>query len=192
MRVLHGRGRARIDDLTLLAAAARNNADCCDAYCRSRGITGRFEPECWSSPRRTPPLYPDAVTLVPGVAPGQLLSRIDTRGGCSVKDSFADVDLAAAGFRTLFAAEWVAWTDQAPPAVLPCEDARAVATRTAGVIGLTNVAGADFAAAWLGAAAEAQARWGPLPVVGYERGSALEALREAGVRSLGTLTVWVR
>ena len=201
---MQGRGRAGDDDVTLRAAAARNNADWCDAFCRSRGISGRFEPECWSSARRTPPLYPDAVTLVPGVAPELLLSRIDTREGCSVKDSFADVDLAAAGLRTLFRAEWVAWTEPAraggwtvvrangPVADLARDDSRAVATCTAGVIGLTNVAGADFAAAWLGAAAAAQARWGPLPVVGYEMGSALEAVREAGVRSLGELTVWVK
>jgi hypothetical protein len=189
LRVLHGPGRAGVDRLSLLAAAARNNADWCDAVCRRYGIDGRFEPDCWSSPQRTPPLYPDAVTLAPGVSAGLLLARVDAGAGCSIKDSFDDVDVAAEGFRPLFRAEWVAWTDPLPGRG---DDERAVATCSAGVIGLTNVTGDDFAASWLGAAAAAQARWGPLPVVGYETGDALEALRSAGVRSLGALTVWTK
>ena len=52
-------------------------------------------------------LYPDAVTLDPMVDAGQLLSRIDTGRGCSIKDSFATLDLAAYGFRRLVEAEWV-------------------------------------------------------------------------------------
>jgi len=52
-------------------------------------------------------LYPDAVTLDPVVDAGQLLSRIDARRGCSIKDSFAALDLAEHGFRQLVEAEWV-------------------------------------------------------------------------------------
>jgi hypothetical protein len=91
----------------VVSAAARNNAEWCDAFCRTYGIAGRFEAECWTSPERTPPLYPDAVTVAPGVAPGRLLSQIDTSDGCSVKDSFADLDLTADGFRLLFRGEWL-------------------------------------------------------------------------------------
>ena len=207
MRVLHGRGRPGIDDLTLLAAAARNNADWCDAYCRSQGVAGRFTADCWSSPRRTPPLYPDAVTLAPGVAVATVLGGIDSSAGCSVKDSFDDLDLDAAGFRPLFRAAWIARTDAPEPrsgwsasplagmenqaAALDGPAGSAVATRSAGVVGLSNVAG-DLAAAFAGAAAAARAHWGPLPVVGYESGAALEAAHEAGFRSIGELTVWIR
>ena len=193
--------------MTLVAAAARNNADWCDAVCRGHGIRGRFEPECWTSPRRTPERYPDAVTLVAGVAPALILSRIDAGEGCSVKDSFDDVDLGRAGFRQLFRAEWIARLEAPPPAeswsaeresgivaALTGESASAAATCSAGVIGLTNVhaSDGDLAAAWLAAAGTAIGVWGPLPVVGYETGAALEAAHAAGFRSIGELTVWIR
>src|SRR3954452_15234079 len=91
----------------IVYAAARNNAEWCDAFCCTYGIAGRFDAECWTSPERTPPLYPDSVTLVPGVAATQLLSAIDTSDGCSVKDSFADLDLTSDGFRVLFRGTWL-------------------------------------------------------------------------------------
>src|SRR5688572_1803404 len=91
----------------LVHTAARNNAEWCAVFCRTYGIAGRFRADAWSSPVRTPPLYPDAVTLLPEVAVEQLLSRIDTTEGGSVKDSFADLDLTSAGFRPLFHAEWL-------------------------------------------------------------------------------------
>ena len=207
MRVLHGRGRAGIDDLTLVTAAARNNADWCDAYCRSQGVGGQFAADCWSSPRRTPPRYPDAVTLAPGVVVDVVLGRIDTGPGCSVKDSFDDLDLDSVGFARLFRAAWIACTDAPEPqsgwsaspmagmddrvAVLVGPAGSAVATRSAGVVGLSNVAG-DLGAAFVGAAAVARAHWGPLPVVGYETGAALEAAHEGGFRTIGGLTVWIR
>ena len=37
----------------------------------------------------------------------QVLHDIDTTAGCSIKDSFATLDLRDAGFRILFDAEWV-------------------------------------------------------------------------------------
>jgi hypothetical protein len=87
--------------------AARNNAEWCEIVCRSHGLPTRTDDDLWVSVRRSPPWYPDAVTLRPGVAPDDVLSHIDTSAGCSVKDSFADLDLAPAGFRVLFEAEWV-------------------------------------------------------------------------------------
>jgi hypothetical protein len=87
--------------------AARNNAEWCDIVCRSHGLPTRFDDDVWSSLHRSPPWYPDAVTLRPGVEAREVLSRVDTGPGCSVKDSFADLDLAPAGFRVLFEAQWV-------------------------------------------------------------------------------------
>jgi hypothetical protein len=104
--------------LGIVRAAAQNNAEWCDAFCRTYGIGGLFRGDCWWSPVRTPPLYPDAVTLVPNVDVGRLLSGIDTSEGCSVKDSFADMDLTGSGFAELFRADWlVRPTDEAPPSV---------------------------------------------------------------------------
>ncbi len=67
----------------------------------------RFEGDAWTSATRTPPFYPDAVTLSPAVAAAGVLARIDATAGCSVKDSFASLDLSAHGFRVLFDAEWI-------------------------------------------------------------------------------------
>ena len=92
--------------------AARNNAEWCDSFCRTHGINGSFEADAWTSATRTPPLYPDAVTLVAGASVEALLLRVDTSVGCSVKDSFADLNLAPLGFDRLFAAEWLC---QEPP-----------------------------------------------------------------------------
>lgn len=92
----------------LVRAAARNNAEWCAAVSRSHGLAGEFAVESWAAPARTPVYYPDAVTLVPGVDAAALVARIDTAApGASVKDSFADADLAGFGFRVLFEAQWI-------------------------------------------------------------------------------------
>lgn len=47
------------------------------------------------------------MTLIRGVEPTEILSRVDPTDGCSVKDSFADLDLAPYGFEILFSARWI-------------------------------------------------------------------------------------
>jgi hypothetical protein len=42
-----------------------------------------------------------------------LLSRIDSSPGCTIKDSFASLDLSTEGFRVLFDAQWI--MSQTPP-----------------------------------------------------------------------------
>jgi hypothetical protein len=76
-------------------------------FCRTHGVVGRFRAGSWYSPVRTPIYYPDAVSLLPETTIEQLMAAIDTGEGCSVKDSFARLDLTAAGFRPLFRAEWL-------------------------------------------------------------------------------------
>jgi hypothetical protein len=88
--------------------AAANNAAWCDAFCRTHGVVGRFERDAWISPTRTPPLYPDAVTLTDDADGDVLLAAIDAGPGCSVKDSFARLDLEPAGFAPLADAQWIA------------------------------------------------------------------------------------
>lgn len=90
--------------------AALNNAELCDAVCRSHGAATRFATDAWTSPTRAPTYYPDAVTLVPNLSIPDLFSRIDVSRGCSIKDSFASLDLAAHGFHILFEAQWTACT----------------------------------------------------------------------------------
>src|SRR5919199_390582 len=109
-RLLHRPDRriAEMADGDLVVAAARNNAEWCDAFCRTHGVVGRFRARFWSSAERTPPFYPDAVTLVADVAVEDVLGCVDAGPGCSVKDSFACLELAPHGFRALFRAEWIA------------------------------------------------------------------------------------
>lgn len=103
----------------LRTAAARNNAEWCDIVCGSHGLAGRTDVEAWSVPRRSPPWYPDAVTLRPGVDAEALLARIDAGSGASVKDSFADLDLSGYGFRVLFDAQWIHRAPTDPPLEAP-------------------------------------------------------------------------
>lgn len=94
-----------MDDWTPIAAA--NNAEWCDVFCHSHGIQTTLDVHAWTARTRTPRYYPDAITLTPEVGARDLLGRIDTSAGCSVKDSFASLDLAAEGFDVLFDARWV-------------------------------------------------------------------------------------
>src|SRR3954447_4459545 len=98
--------------------AARNNAEWCDVLCRTHEIAGTFHSDAWTSAHRTPPLYPDAVTLTSSVDVARLLPRIDSSAGCSVKDSFATLDLTEHDFRVLFDAQWIVRAPS-PPAPVP-------------------------------------------------------------------------
>ncbi|MEO3875462.1 hypothetical protein ABGB18_42335 [Nonomuraea sp. B12E4] len=89
----------------MIAEAARNNAEWCDLMCRTHGTPGTFTDLTWTNPARTPPLYPDAVTLSPAATAADVLNRIDQASGASVKDSFATLDLP--GFDVLFEATWI-------------------------------------------------------------------------------------
>ena len=89
------------------AIGAANNAHWCDVVVRSHGGHGACADDAWTSPTRTPSLFPDAVTLIPSPHVPDLLGRIDTSPGCTIKDSFASLDLHADGFRVLFDAQWI-------------------------------------------------------------------------------------
>jgi hypothetical protein len=169
--------------------AALNNAEWCHAVCG-----GAFDGRLWWSAQRTPELYPDAVTLVPGVAAAEILARVDDGEGCSVKDSFCDLELP--GFDVLFDAQWF-WLDDAGSAPRGCRredsawgpsvavltdgESTAIANRSEHVVGISNVTGDALAAA-----AAAQQVFGALPVVGYEREL------PAGFTPIGALRVLVR
>ena len=86
---------------------AENNARWCDVVVRCHGGRGVFAHDAWTSPTRTPPLFPDAVSLIPFVRIDDLIARIDASPGCTIKDSFASLDLTTRGFRVLFDAQWI-------------------------------------------------------------------------------------
>jgi hypothetical protein len=95
-------------------AAIRDNAEWCDLVCRTHGIATAFHADAWVAATRSPPAYPDAVTLRASASADGLLTRIDRSPGCSVKDSFASLDLSGSGFEVLFDAEWI----HRPPSTL--------------------------------------------------------------------------
>lgn len=85
--------------------AAANNADWCDAVCRSHGIATVRGDTWWFSLTPSPTYYPDGVTLSPDAV--DLPDVVAGRSPCSVKDSFAALDLAPYGFEVLFDARWI-------------------------------------------------------------------------------------
>jgi hypothetical protein len=189
----------------LVARAARNNAQLCDAVARSHGVVGTFADDAWTAARRTPPLHPDAVTLGPGVDARSLLARIDDSDGASVKDSFHDLELARFGYRVLFDAEWIHRTSAASRGV-PAPDADPVVLLADGVgsarvnrsgddVGVSNVEPEGETSEpdlWRWLVAVLGDRYPGLDVVGYESGSMLDAARAAGFTPIGPLRIWVR
>ena len=87
--------------------AVENNARWCDVVVRALGGETAWAADHWSSRRRSPDGYPDAVTLSPGATPAAVLAGVTGGAGCSVKDSYADLDLFDSGFRVLFDATWI-------------------------------------------------------------------------------------
>lgn len=83
------------------------NATWCDAVCRSRALPTRWTDDAWTVGRRSPEGYPDAVTLSPTAGLEAVLGGIEGGAGCSVKDSFAVLDLEPYGFHVLFEATWI-------------------------------------------------------------------------------------
>jgi hypothetical protein len=101
-----------VTDRILLAA--RNNALWCDAVARSHGVVCTTDSAAWTASTRTPPYYPDAVTLSPEAGEYDVLARVDDSDGCSVKDSWSRLDLSMEDFARLVVGEWV-WLDPSVP-----------------------------------------------------------------------------
>jgi hypothetical protein len=93
--------------VTRTLLAARNNADWCRAMCHAHGLDSHTTAAVWSCPERTPPYYPDAVTLRPDATLDDVLAGVDAGPGCSVKDSFGALDLSLAGFVPIIEATWL-------------------------------------------------------------------------------------
>jgi len=94
--------------MRLLAAAVANNASWCDAVCRSHGHPGTFSPRLWTSTRHRVRFYPNAITLAPEASARDVLALAPPAQPFAVKDSFARLDLALAGFRVIAEGSWIA------------------------------------------------------------------------------------
>ncbi len=73
---------------TLLSAVG-NNAEWCAAFCRASGVTGSRRGAVWCADGPAPELYPELVTLRPGVSAAEVASLAPLPGS-AVKDSFQD------------------------------------------------------------------------------------------------------
>ena len=73
--------RLRCPDRVEVLGVRRNIAGGANTVCRTHGIAGAFADDAWTSVERTPPLYPDVITLRPGADIDRLLDahRHDTR-----------------------------------------------------------------------------------------------------------------
>ncbi len=97
----------------LVALAARNNAEWCDAVCRAHGRGGGFDDALWLSPHDKPRFYPDAVTLAGEESEARIVDAVSKlialrpHRGWAVKDSFCCIDLSGLGFAPLFDAHWI-------------------------------------------------------------------------------------
>jgi hypothetical protein len=181
----------------VIELAARNNAEWCDAVCREHGLSPVFDGPLWWCADRTPQFYPDAVTLRPGVSADAVLAHVDGSAGCSVKDSFVDLELD--GFDVLFDAQWMVLDEPLPPVEFTVAERRAriaflegdgwsaVASRSESVVGISNVAG-DYAAA----ASAVCSVFSGVRVVGYDHGERLAEALAAGFRALGPLRVLMK
>lgn len=78
------------------------------------GLVTETDDSAWTSRTRSPDLYPDAVTLAPDVSVDGLLAQIDRSAGCSIKDSFASMELTGYGFRVLFDGQWIVRQSDTP------------------------------------------------------------------------------
>ena len=90
-----------------MVEAATANAGWCDAVCRALGLPTRWAVDAWTVAERSPGGYPDAVTLSREAEAAAVLKHVEDGPGCSVKDSFAVLDLVPSGFHVLFEATWI-------------------------------------------------------------------------------------
>ena len=202
-----------MDARTVLAV--HDNAAWCDLVCRTHDIGTRTTAQAWTADSRTPVFYPDAVTLVPEPDVDDLLGRVDRSPGCSIKDSYASLDLASEGFRVLFEAEWI-YRETAPaepkgwepprhpddlrafgeallPALLSEPDVAVRALYAGGAVVAGVIAHRGERAVGISNAFPdfaTTAAFPGLPLVGYFSGAALAAAHRAGFVSVGPLRVW--
>ena len=101
-----------------MRAAVRAHAAWCHRVCAANGVPARRMGGRWFAAARTTAGCPDAITLRPGLDAVELLSGLDLTAGCSVTDSWSDVDLEPHRFVVSERGEWV-WAAPANAARVP-------------------------------------------------------------------------
>ena len=86
--------------------AVENNARWCDLVCRAGRVATSWQNGFWVARQPSPRFYPEAITLHERLAPASPIAELPS-GRCSIKDSFADLNLSEQGFEELFSAVWI-------------------------------------------------------------------------------------
>jgi hypothetical protein len=100
-----------------IAAAIANNVALYESVFRARRLGFARRSRLWLALDPAPAWYSDAITLAPDIDVEEIATVLGDRERASVKDSFANLYLSPAGFRELFAAEWI--YKPAPPSPAP-------------------------------------------------------------------------
>ena len=90
-----------------------------DDLCVLHGIGSTLADGVWSALEPPPPLHSAAVTVEPSATAATVLDRLADGPPGGVKDSFATVDLGAAGWELLFEATWMHLPAPEVPAAAP-------------------------------------------------------------------------
>lgn len=90
-----------------------------DDLCALHGVGSALADGIWSALGPPPPLHSAAVTVEPSATAARVLERLADGPVGGVKDSFATVDLGAAGWHLLFEATWLHLPAPAAPSGMP-------------------------------------------------------------------------
>jgi hypothetical protein len=235
--------------------AVLNNVYWYRAMFQAHRLACAFDDLMWSSTASPPPFHSNLVVLSPAVDMRRVREQLDTlertlsAAGFSMKDSFANLDLAACGYEVLLEAKWIwheplnnrttgksgnwttlaspdelvlwedAWwgdakntltgpmTRQFPASLLESPHHRffakldgrtvvagAIANRSPGAVGLSNTfcLGAPVFDDWAGLMQCVDDHFPGVPMVGYERGGALDVAKASGFVPTGALRIWQR
>ena len=102
----------------LAVAAARNNAEWCNAVVRRHAGAGVFLDEAWFTNHPAPRFYPNVVTLdrlsheQQFTVVDDVIAAIGHQHEIGVKDSFAALDLTSRGFSVIIDGQWIARSQQ--------------------------------------------------------------------------------
>jgi hypothetical protein len=93
--------------------AVLNNVYWYRAMFRAHRLACAFDDLMWSSEAPPPPFHSNLVVLSPAAGMSRIREQLNTlertlsAAGFSMKDSFANLDLAACGYEMLFEADWI-------------------------------------------------------------------------------------
>ncbi|KAB2333352.1 hypothetical protein F7731_15985 [Cytobacillus depressus] len=87
--------------------AVLNNIAWCRIVCDTHGISGISKENLWGLLSKAPTFYPEIITASKNVTIEELKYFIENGEVSSIKDSYANHDMARFGFNILFEAEWI-------------------------------------------------------------------------------------